>query len=141
MINYINKGKWLNNAILDAGIGIFEDATLGWVVSDPIAAQVIIDSFDPLPFAKDEKIEELKAEGARRAALVYSFVGDDPRAWYNFMGDIITMVKPAARDPMPQRLLNFKQVRDVVIAAVAEINAMTDWQVVASYDVVNTPVW
>ncbi len=153
MINWTEKGVWLVHALEDAGIR--KSSMKGVVSVFPVEreaeAQVIIDNFDPLPFAKAEKIKQLKVEAANRAGEIYAFIVDedengvqrsqDAESVYDFAADLYLSVLPAARDTLRPRLQAFKVVHDVAVAAIADINAMTDWESVMAYDVVNAPGW
>lgn len=143
MITYIEKGKWMHEAIGAAGHR-FEQVNGAWVSSDDAAVQAIIDSFDPLPFAKADKIDELTLEAARRVTSVYPHMNESPKEVYSQMQtliDLYTHIAPAARQALSGNLLAMKNVRDTFDAAKAAINAMTDWKLVVAYDVASAPGW
>jgi hypothetical protein len=82
MINYINKGNYLIDAIGAAGHGLVQDDGV-WISSDDIAVQAIIDSFDPLPPAQTEAKTLVKeASAAKRLQYVTQAAGKD--AEYTF---------------------------------------------------------
>lgn len=142
-ITYIEKGSWLHSYIQEQGHWLANKDGV-WVSDDDVAVQAIIDAFDPLPYAKADKIDELKIEGARRASQFYSFLGIDPKrvvSFYNFAEDLYLSMVPAARGDLTDRLQGFRTVYVAAVAAIADINAMTDWTEVIAYDVVNTPTW
>jgi hypothetical protein len=147
-IIYIEKGIWLHQEIAVQGYSLVE-ADGVWQSSDDIAVQAIIDAFDPLPFAKAAKIQELKTEGANRVNGVYSWItsgnqdvdATDALSVYDFAEDLYLSISPGSRETLSGRLLQFKNIRDAGVSAVADINALTDWQIVMAYDVVNTPTW
>jgi len=75
MINYTNKGIWLHNAIGNAGYRIINRDGI-WITSNDAAVQAIIDSFDPLPYAKAEATEAIKeASAAKRLRYVTQAAG------------------------------------------------------------------
>jgi len=142
-INYTEKGLWLHEAIEEAGYSLMQVDGV-WQSSDDVAVQAIIDSFDPLPYAQTEKRDEIKAEAAMRASVIYSFLETDPKQavdFYNFAEDLYLSITPGSREPLSGRLLAFKEIRDAAVAAIATVNAETDWQAVMAYDVVTTPAW
>ena len=143
MITYIEKGIWMHEAIADAGYSLAQVDGV-WVSSDDVAVQSIIDSFDPLPYAKAEKIVAIKTEAAKRGKDIYSFLSANPEHaidFYQFGSDIIDVIAPGSRQGLPANIANFKAIRDVAAAAIATINDMTDWTAVMTYNVVNTPAW
>lgn len=142
-ITYTEKGIWLHEAINEAGHSLSQVDGV-WQSSDDVAVQAIIDSFDPLPHAKAEKIKQIKEEAASRASSIYSFLETDPKQavdFYNFAEDLYLSISAGSREPLSGRLLSFKNVKDAATAAIATVNAETDWTVVMAYDVVNTPAW
>jgi len=112
-------------------------------------AQVIINNYNPIIQAKKAKIAELKQEAAKRANAIYGFLSgeddetdaSDVQAFYNFAVDIYTSIIPAARDTLAPRLQSFKDIRDTAVSSVSAINALTTYEEVLAYDVVNNPVW
>ena len=52
MINYIEKGIGLHDALQAAGIKLVERDGV-WISSDDVGAQAIIDSFDPVPYEQE----------------------------------------------------------------------------------------
>jgi hypothetical protein len=147
-ITYTEKGIWLHEEISNQGHSLIESDGI-WISSNDIAVQAIIDSFDPLPIAKDTKRKELKVEAATRANSIYSFItpgnedidASDAQSFYDFAEDLYLSISPGSREALSGRLLQFKNLRDAAAAAVVSINALTDWQVVMAYDVVNDPTW
>lgn len=70
MINYIEKSKWLHEAISDAGYGLVQENG-EWVSNDDTAVQAIIDNFDPLPQLQKEHVDLVnKAAGETRVKFV-----------------------------------------------------------------------
>lgn len=59
MINYTEKGDWFHEAVAEAGYSIEQRGDGNFYSSDDIAVQAIMDSFDPLPFAKAESLKEI----------------------------------------------------------------------------------
>jgi len=82
MINYINKGVWLQQEIANQGHSLFKLDNL-WIMSDEVAVQEIIDTFDPLPYAQAEAETKVKAASAtKRLEFVTQAAGKD--AEYTF---------------------------------------------------------
>lgn len=81
MINYIEKGKWLHDAIAEAGHSLRQ--TNGkWVSSDDDAVQAIIDSFDPMPLAMAEKVQEFnECAQAEASAFIVSYPDFEISTW------------------------------------------------------------
>lgn len=148
MINHIEKGKYLNQAIREAGHYLRKHEGV-WIADDDAAVQIIIDNFNPIPPAQEEKINELKLEAAKRANAIYGFLSgednetdaSDVQAFYNFASDIYTSIIPAARDALSPRLQSFKDIRDTVATSITAINALNILSEIQSYDVVNIPAW
>ena len=60
MIQYIEKGAGLHDAIIAAGHQLWQlDGT--WISSDDVAVQAVIDGYDPLPPAREKKWREIQA--------------------------------------------------------------------------------
>ena len=82
MINYVEKGIWLHNAIHAAGYKFQNAANLvsdkDYIVSEEAAIQAIIDAFDPLPFAVADAIKSIKDVSAtKRLQYVTDAPGKD----------------------------------------------------------------
>lgn len=152
-ITYSEKGAWLHDALHDAGYWVasnFGVVTWGKVdgsttdAADEAAVQAIIDSFDPLPYAKADKVDKIKEQAAKQASSIYSFLETDPKQaidFYNFAEDMYLCIHVSMRNALPQRLQDFKNVKDAATDAITAVNAMTDWTAVMAYDEVNTPAW
>ena len=67
MINYINKGRWLHQAITVAGHVLVEHNRV-WQSDDDAAVQTIIDNFDPLPYARADALARIKQAAADKYA-------------------------------------------------------------------------
>ncbi len=151
MINWIEKGTGLIEELSNAGFSkVTEDGVIKVYPEDQhAAAQVIIDNYDPIFSAKAAKRQELKREVAKRANDIYGFLsGEDEEtdpsdavSFYTFASDLYTSIKPGSRTPLSGNLLNFKAVHDVAVAAISDINALTQYADVLAYDVVNDPAW
>ena len=141
MINYIEKGIGLHDAVAAAGLrGIVHRDNVAEAIdpAEETAIQAIIDSYDPLPYAKREKIKELKAEGLSRIQVIFPSIGnfDD----LDLVREQWLSIAPAAR----QATTDFQTMIDTAQAGKAarvEINALTTIAEVEAYDVVNTPSW
>jgi hypothetical protein len=63
MINYVEKGEGLHNAIKSAGHSLRQEFPSGeWVSSDDVAVQAIIDSYDPFPEMVDSLTLKINAK-------------------------------------------------------------------------------
>lgn len=71
MINYTEKGRWLHKSIAAAGHNLIQRDGV-WVSDDDIAVQSIIDTFDPLPFAKSDALSRVKQAAADKYAIYAS---------------------------------------------------------------------
>jgi hypothetical protein len=155
MINYIEKGIWMHEYIASQGYrfgdrGTHWEATFANTGADAeTEVQIIIDAFDPLPYAIADKRAELKREVATRTMAIYAFMEYDENkadpsdaiAFYDFANDIYTSMKQNARGPLADRLQSFKDVVDIGKLTNIQLNAQSDWEVVMAYDVTNTPAW
>lgn len=143
MINWIEKGRGLLEVIRSDGHWVESNDGV-WSSSDDTAVQLIIDSYDPLPHSKDKAIERIEREATKRASLIYAFIGSavsNAISQYNMASDLYLSTITESRNPLTGRLLAFKGVHDAAMAAISDINAMTDWQLINAYDAVNTPAW
>lgn len=82
MINYVEKGHWLHTAISDAGYRFYNPHNpvpdVDYDSADESAIQAIIDSFDPLPFARTDANDSIKlASVAKRLEYVTVAPGKD----------------------------------------------------------------
>jgi hypothetical protein len=146
-INYTNQNPYIGPYLEEQGYAISEDSGV-FTGTDILgntspaietAVQNIIDTYDPVPSAKIEKLEELGEEAGKRLSTLYGFMDHPDYAQY--LLDVYGLLKANARNNISGNL-------QLVIDTVAEystvssiINGMTDWQTVRSYDVVNTPAW
>jgi hypothetical protein len=143
VINYVEKGNGLHIAIGEAGYNL-RDVNGVWQSSDDVAVQAIIDGYDPLPLEKEIAIERVKLEASKHAAVIYPFIdpeSDQAIGLYNFAEDLYLATVAGSRETLSGRLLTFKGVHDTAVAAIADINSMTDWLLAQAYDEVNTPAW
>lgn len=114
MINYIEKGRGLHQAIEAAGHWLREHDGK-WTSDDDITVQAIINSYDPLPSIKTEKINTIKAEGLARIAAVFPAITNiDEIAFY---AEFWTSIKATARQPTAP----FQKIIDIYTAAKAAI--------------------
>jgi len=131
MITYTEKGIGLHDAIHAAGHSL-KHANGVWVSSDDTAVQAIIDSYDPIIKARADKITELKAEGLRRANLVY---GDEVFVSVGAIKLLMDIDDTYTRPGAPAaRLVSVNQVITMFNTKKAVINAATLAEV-ESYDV------
>jgi hypothetical protein len=94
---------------------------------------------DHLQAAKAAKLLELKAEANLRFATINEWV--DSIDAYLVLEAVVQMIKPAARDPAPQLLLDIKAVADAGRDARDVIVGYTTLEQVAAYDVATDPAW
>jgi hypothetical protein len=137
-ILYTEKGRWLHEAIADAGLTLWRENGVWMTDSNEAAVQAFIDAFDPLPYVKDEKKTELKAEGLMRIQAIMPAISDFDML--EFMREFWLSIAPAARSPTT----SFTQIIDIYQAgrdAIAVINGLGTVSAVLAYDVVNDPSW
>ena len=142
-IIYTEKGSWLHDEIAAQGHSLINQDSV-WISSDDVAVQAIIDTFDPLPFAKAEARSRIKTEAATKVAALYPFIdadSDEAIGLYDFARDIYLSMLPAARGTLQPNLQSFDAIKTAAEDAITDVNALTDWQVVMAYDEVNTPLW
>jgi len=85
-----------------------------------------------LAHAKKKKIRTLKDVGVEKAQSVYAFINDP--SFYLFAQDMYTSIKPASRNALTGRLLQFKTVKDTFDLKKAEISALATEAEVVGYD-------
>lgn len=137
MINYVEKGIGLHDAIRNAGHWLIERNNV-WISSNDDAVQAIINAYDPIPKAKELKIAELKAEGLRRIQLVFPAI--DNFETLLLVKNIILSIAPAARQ-LTASMTSVSNIYDAGVNAQTAINAMTDLATIEAYNVSTQPVW
>lgn len=138
MIDYIEKGEYLHKAIRNAG-HFLRKHNGAWLSDNDVAVQAIIDTFDPLPDAKINKIEELKIEGLRQANLVY---GDNVFASVSAIELLIDIDATYDRSVTPaSRLIAVNGVINTFKTERAGINTMNSMVDIQNYDVTTDPAW
>lgn len=75
-LNWQGKDRFIevHNKLAEAGVQVYQDAS-GWHCSDPLTAQVIIDSHDQVAIERAKKWEEIKDERDRRKELGVTIAG------------------------------------------------------------------
>lgn len=142
-INYTEKGAGLHEAVEEAGEGLWQ-ADGVWYSTNDAVVQPIIDSFDQLAYEKQQKVKAIRIEGASRASSIYAFLESDPEKaidFYDFAEDLYLSISAGSREPLSGRLLQFKNIYDVGVAAIQTVNAFSTVAEVLAYDVVNAPAW
>lgn len=137
MINYIEKGSGLHRAVAAAGHRL-ECRDGVWRSSDDAAVQTIIDSYDPLPAAKAEKIAAIKTEGLRRIQRVLPAIENFDEL--RLLREILMSIKATSL----QLTADIQRVRDIYAAgnnAVATVNGLATVAQVNSYDHVTSVGW
>jgi hypothetical protein len=121
VINYIEKGIGLHNAVFAAGHKLWSiDAV--WFSDDDAAVQAIIDAYDPLPDQKADAIAAVKATGVEKIATIFPAL--DNIDVINLVAELYLSIAPAARAPTA----NFSKIAAVYTAAkngIGTINAAT----------------
>lgn len=118
----------LDEAIAAAGQKAYwEDGRL--VVSDEAAVQKIIDSYDPLPYAKREKKRRIAEEALERVKMLFPAI--ESYAQLELEVERWLSISPAARSPT----VSYKRLIDTVLAArsaFSEVNGATTLSAVES---------
>ena len=158
MINYIEKGDGLHEAIFAAGLALWEEP-VGWTTGpgQEFAVQQIIDTYDPVAPALASKWKAIQDERDRRKHAGFMTDGhrfhSDPDSriqqlglvmmgdsmpsgimWKTMDGTFVPMT-PALASAIFQTTAS----ADVALFTAAEnhravINAMTDWKQITDYD-------
>ena len=137
MINYVEKGFGLHAKIRASGHHL-KKVDGRWKSSDDAAVQSIIDSYDPVLGARKSAIKRIKIESSNRISQIYSFIDPDSTqgfGLYRFAKDLW------GGGDLPPRLLQLKLIYDAAKSAINDINLMTDWVSIESYDAITTPKW
>lgn len=143
MINYIEKGHRLHEYILSRGYRLIDKGD-AWYSSNDVAVQSIIDDYDELAEAKKDARKRVTLEASKLVAIIYPFINPEKGeaiGLYHFTTDLYLSIKPASRNNLSGRLLDFENIYNAAQVAISDINIMTDWQVIDAYDSVNTPIW
>ena len=137
MIDLKGKNKYVIPAIEAAG-HIVGTHNFVQYSSDDVAVQAIIDAYDAIPQAQDDKIEELKAEGLRRIQLIFPSISDFDEL--DFATEQYLSVAPAARQPTTgfQSAIDIRQAAKNAIVFIKSLTILTE---IENYDVVNIPAW
>lgn len=146
MITYSCTHNGINEELIRQNFPQMHKNNGAWDVdpADEVVIQSIIDNFDHVAYAKPLTRRRIVKEASRRSAAIYPFI--DPESeqaigLYEFATDLYLSTISAARAPLSGRLLQFKNIHDKAVAAIAVINSSTDWQSILDYDVVNGPGW
>jgi len=144
-INNPNHSRYLDRAVREAGHKLVHHSnTDTWIADDETAVQTIIDTYDPVPYAKEAKIALLRLETLRLANLIYDPDGDEEEVftsinWLKIVLDINTSYtssgSPSARWQDLGQTISAQQ------SAVTAINALTSVATVEAYDVTSDPGW
>ena len=86
-----------------------------------------------LVIAKKRRRRALREVSIQKSALIYDFI-KSPDV-YLFALDLYTAIKPASRNALSGRLLEFKTVKDTFDLKKTEINALTTLADVRAYDI------
>lgn len=145
-IRYIEKGPGLHHEIgrqeynLERRDGV-------WVSDNDAAVQAIIDSYDPLPPYRAEKIEEIKKEANRRILQIApewkqrNILARMTELVDARSGRALTDSEQTEMDSAKSLWADIQNVRQASDDIEAEIVAMTDWTAVRSIDILNHPSW
>jgi len=143
MINYNCAHDGINEEIARQGYKKFSRDGVWWA-DDEVAVQAIIDNFDHVAYAKPLTKTRIIKEASKRVAEIYPFINPEKEeaiGLYEFAIDLYLSTIPAAREVLSGRLLQFKNIHDKAQAAIAVIEASTDWQFILDYDAVTGPGW
>lgn len=105
-----------------------------------VLAYARINSFD----FKAQTKQRIVIEASKRVAAIYPFINPEKEeaiGLYEFAIDLYTATIPSAREALTGRLLQFKNIYDKAQAAIAVVNASTDWKFSRDYDAVTDPGW
>ena len=132
-INYIEKGAFLHETIRKAGYSLRQENGV-WVPSNDAAVQAIIDSFNPLPDQKKDKIAKIKATGLTRIQSVFPAIQtfDD----LALIRELYLSIAAAARLPTS----NWQRMIDIYTAGRNAVIAVNSATTKAQVDAV-TPAW
>ena len=151
-ITYIEKGLGLHEAVTAAGyfirnvdgVRIATDSSGNQSAETDVAVQAIIDSYDPLSYAKKQKVKELRSELLARIRVIYPDAENIPDdtfdAILDITHDVYKSIVAGSRSPnsdwsstLDTRTAR-KDARNIIEAytTVAEVEA---------YDVVTDPAW
>lgn len=136
-INYIEKGAGLHRAVVAAG-HLLECRDGVWVSSNDAAVQAIINSYNPLSDFKVDKIAAIKAEGLRRAQLVFPALEqfDELR----LLRELLLSIRATSL----QVTADIARARDIYVVgsnAISTVNAFTTLAQVTAYNPVTGPGW
>lgn len=126
------------------GSGVVHDLAGNELAGQDQTVIDLINAFDVTPFIRNEAKSRVKLVAARKSAEIYSFIDastEEAIGLYRFAADLYLSILPAARNTLPARLANFKAVYDAAIAALADLDAITDLTALRNYDAENTPLW
>jgi len=136
MINYIEYGIRFHDFIKESGHSLIQKDG-EWISSDDVAVQALIDNYDPLSEAKTDAKQRVTLHASQLVADIYPFINPEKEeavGLYHFTTDLYLSIKSASRNALSGRLLEFKGIYDTAQVKIAEVNAMTDWQLVDAYD-------
>lgn len=122
MINYVEKGYGLHDAIKKAGHKLEQQDGV-WVSDDDTAVQAIVDSYDDLPDAKTAKIDAIKAEGLVRINSLFPAITNV--AEIQFYAEFWLSIKATSR----AATVSFQKVLDIYSAAetaIASVQSATN---------------
>jgi hypothetical protein len=144
MITYTEKGIILHDLVIAAGYSLNHNNTQAFDSGGnqssaiDIAVQAIMDAYDPLPLAKTEAINRVNLHATSLIASIYGFLDinnpAEAKGLVDFMTDLYTSTIPAAREVLSGNMLTIKNTNDTRIVKIAEVNVMTNWQLVDAYD-------
>lgn len=123
----------LEAALLAAGYAVVCEAGV-FRTRDDVAAQAIVDAYDPLPYAKAAKIAQIKSDGVARAKLLFPAITDFDTL--DLVSQIMQSVAVASRT-LTARITTLSQIWTAGANAATSVNAATT---VAQVDAV-TVTW
>lgn len=148
MINYIERGRRLHEAVRNAGQWLKQENG-EWVSSDDAAVQAIIDAFDPKAAALADKIATVKAEAqARIFAILPAWKQTNLLA--QGLNNALAFGNDRANWPADQQAIaaaadiawaKIVQIRLASNAIEAKLSAIADWQELEAHDAATDPDW
>ena len=137
MINYIEKGVYLHDAMATQGVALVavgDGTEFIHKGGNFTEAQVntFIANYDSLPDAKKAAKQRVKTHAAGLVHEIYPFIDAELGEVSGFYDYTIDMY--AGSMPLPTRLADMKGIRDTLEDKITEVNALTDWQDADSYD-------
>ena len=105
-----------------------------WVTDDAVATQAIIDGYDPVPYARTQKIAAIKLDGLAHIQLIFPAISTFD--WLQVFAELWQSIASAARSPTA----NWTKAVNTWNAGVIAVNQVNAALTVSAVNAV-TPVW